>query len=103
MPFLDKRKRQKIISGDEMKQKEHELLTKIFNATKHCSNDELPRLLDIIRGDASIEQIGQYVQDHLETTQYGYDRSTDSDGPPEDEVEKESVTHEILETPQSFR
>ncbi|KAK6346057.1 hypothetical protein TWF730_010391 [Orbilia blumenaviensis] len=65
-PFLDKRKRQHVTTNRDAKSREHELLTKIFNATKYCSKEELPGLLELIRGDASIEQIAQYIQDKLE-------------------------------------
>ncbi|KAK6506309.1 hypothetical protein TWF506_011226 [Arthrobotrys conoides] len=65
-PFLDKRKRQHTTNNRDSKSREYELLNKIFNATKYCSKEELPKLLELIRGDASIEQIAEYIQDKLE-------------------------------------
>ncbi|KAK6352838.1 hypothetical protein TWF696_004839 [Orbilia brochopaga] len=64
-PSLDKRKRQNVPSDKDVRNREHELLTKIFNATKYCSKEELPQLLEVIRGDATIEEIAEYVQEQL--------------------------------------
>ncbi|KAF3194157.1 hypothetical protein TWF225_008319 [Orbilia oligospora] len=86
-PFLDKRKRQHSTNNRDSKAREHELLNKIFNATKYCSKEELPKLLELIRGDASIEQIAEYIQDKLEDG----DQMTIDDELVESSLEDESM------------
>ncbi|EPS45442.1 hypothetical protein H072_587 [Dactylellina haptotyla CBS 200.50] len=71
-PFLDKRKRQHSQVDRDQKNREHDLLTRIFNATKYCHKEELPKLLEFIRGDATIEEIGEYVTEKFENNQHGY-------------------------------
>ncbi|KAF3908006.1 hypothetical protein ABW21_db0200100 [Orbilia brochopaga] len=88
-PSLDKRKRQNLPSDKDLRNREHELLTRIFNATKYCSKEELPQLLEVIRGDATIEEIAEYVQEQLEDNDGAEDRdlsmSTAAQGPEESE------------------
>ncbi|KAK6540280.1 hypothetical protein TWF694_009091 [Orbilia ellipsospora] len=100
-PFLDKRKRQHGPVDREQKNREHELLTRIFNATKYCTKEELPKLLEYIRGDATIEQISQYIQEKLETSQYGYFAGSSESLPMDEdyeqnEAESESPTTQIF-------
>ncbi|RVD85046.1 uncharacterized protein DFL_003377 [Arthrobotrys flagrans] len=91
-PFLDKRKRQHVTTSRDSKSREHGLLTKIFNATKYCSKEELPNLLELIRGDASIEQIVDYIQDKLEDgSQVTFDGDL-TESPPVDESVGEDQT-----------
>ncbi|KAK6497761.1 hypothetical protein TWF481_012163 [Arthrobotrys musiformis] len=94
-PFLDKRKRQNVTTNRDSKSREHELLTKIFNATKYCAKEELPNLLELIRGDASIEQIADYIHDKIDdggqsTVDDDLADSPQADESMEDQVEIES-------------
>ncbi|KAK6524646.1 hypothetical protein TWF281_011549 [Arthrobotrys megalospora] len=97
-PFLDKRKRQHVTTNRDSKSRELELLTRIFNATKYCSKDELPDLLEVIRGDASIEQIADYIQDKLEDGSQLALEDDPAESPMDEEMDHE-LENEISPSP----